>query len=48
MGIDPKSLLMGALGGKLAADNQPPVVVVPQVQNATETPVIQNDDAVTE
>ncbi|MBR2223852.1 MAG: hypothetical protein IJ973_05950, partial [Christensenellaceae bacterium] len=26
MGIDLKSLLMGALGGKLAADNQPPVV----------------------
>ena len=29
MGIDIKSLLMGALGGKLAADNTP-VVVVPQ------------------
>ena len=29
MGIDLKSLLMGALGGKLAADSQNPVVVVP-------------------
>ena len=30
MGIDLKSLLMGALGGKLAADQAPAVVVVPQ------------------
>lgn len=30
LGIDLKSLLMGALGGKLAADNNPAVVVVPQ------------------
>ena len=32
MGIDLKSLLMGALGGKLVADNNPAVVVVPQTQ----------------
>ena len=32
MGIDLKSLLMGALGGRLAADGQAPVVVVPQTQ----------------
>ena len=30
MGIDLKSLIMGALGGKLAADAATPVVVVPQ------------------
>ena len=48
MGIDLKSLLMGALGGKLAADSQPPVVVVPQVPSAAEAPVIQDDDTVTE
>ncbi len=30
MGLDIKSLLMGALGGKLAADSAAPVVVVPQ------------------
>ena len=30
MGIDVKSLIMGALGGKLAADSNPPVVVVQQ------------------
>ena len=30
MGIDLKSLLMGTLGGKLAADQAPAVVVVPQ------------------
>ncbi|MBP3412007.1 MAG: flotillin family protein, partial [Oscillospiraceae bacterium] len=28
MGIDIKSLIMGALGGKMAVDNTPPVVVV--------------------
>jgi hypothetical protein len=33
MGIDLKSLLMGALGGKLVSDSQPSVVVVPQSQN---------------
>ena len=33
MGIDLKSLLMGALGGKLAADQTPAVVVVPQAQS---------------
>ena len=48
MGIDLKSLLMGALGGKLAADNHPPVVVVPQVPGAAEAPVVQDDDTVTE
>ena len=48
MGIDLKSLLMGALGGKLAAGNQPPVVVVPQVPGAAEAPVVQDDDTVTE
>ena len=30
MGIDIKSLLAGALGGKLASDNSPQVIVVPQ------------------
>ena len=48
MGIDLKSLLMGALGGKLAADNQPAVVVVPQVQNAADAPVAVEDDSVSE
>ena len=33
MGIDLKSLLMGALGGKLASDQAPQVVVVPQAQS---------------
>ena len=37
MGIDLKSLIMGALGGKLASDTPAPVVVVPpQTQNAVE------------
>ena len=48
MGIDLKSLLMGALGGKLAADSQPPVVVVPQVPSAAEAPAAKDDDTVTE
>ena len=30
MGLDIKSLLAGALGGKLAGDHQPQVIVVPQ------------------
>jgi hypothetical protein len=30
MGLDLKSLIMGALGGRMAADPQPPVIVVPQ------------------
>ena len=30
MGIDIKSLIMGALGAKIAVDPQPPVVVIPQ------------------
>ena len=33
MGIDLKSLLMGALGGKLASDKSAPVVVVSQPTN---------------
>ena len=33
LGIDLKSLLMGALGGKLASDQAPQVVVVPQAQS---------------
>ena len=33
MGIDLKSLLMGALGGKLASDQAPQVVIVPQTPN---------------
>ena len=33
MGIDLKSLLMGALGGKLASDQAPQVVIVPQAPN---------------
>ena len=33
MGIDLKSLLMGALGGKLASDQAPQVVVIPQAQS---------------
>ena len=32
MGIDLKSLLVGALGGKLASEKNPTVVVVPQTQ----------------
>jgi flotillin len=43
MGLDIKSLLAGALGGKLATDNPPPaqVIVVPQ-QNS---PVSSMNDA---
>ena len=33
MGIDLKSLIMGALGGKLLSSEQPPVVVLPQDSN---------------
>ena len=37
MGIDIKSLILGALGGKLAADEQPaPVIVVPPAQTPTD------------
>ena len=37
MGIDIKSLIMGALGGKMAADSTPSVVVVPaQTESVTE------------
>ena len=42
MGIDIKSLLAGALGGKLASDNAPQVIVVPQ-QNS---PANSMNDAV--
>ena len=45
MGIDIKSLIMGALGGRLAADSQAPVVVVPQMPT---TPEVLPDTAVTE
>ena len=48
MGIDLKSLLMGALGGKLAADNPPAVVVVPQAQNTADAPDISDNDATAE
>ncbi|MBP3399785.1 MAG: flotillin family protein, partial [Erysipelotrichaceae bacterium] len=37
MGIDIKSLILGALGGKMAADTSAPVVVVPQTAQITET-----------
>lgn len=33
-GLAIKSLLAGALGGKLASDNVPQVIVVPQVPSA--------------
>ena len=33
MGIDLKSLLMGALGGRLVTDQTPAVIVVPQAQS---------------
>ncbi|MBR4308122.1 MAG: hypothetical protein IKT58_00860 [Oscillospiraceae bacterium] len=36
MGIDIKSLIMGALGGKMASDNTPPVVVVRPTAPTTE------------
>ena len=41
MGIDIKSLILGALGGKLAADEPAPVIVVPpaQTQSAKDEPV---------
>ena len=45
MGIDLKSLLMGALGGKLVADNQAPVVV--NVPGAPDALDIQNNDITT-
>ena len=37
MGIDIKSLIMGALGAKMASDDAPQVVVVPQQTVATDT-----------
>ena len=36
MGIDIKSLILGALGGKLAADHNPPVVVVNPAEDTSE------------
>jgi len=41
MGIDIKSLIMGALGGKLAADAPAPVVVV---QSTKEEPAVQDEE----
>ena len=41
MGIDIKSLIMGALGGRMAADNNAPVVVV---QPTKETPTVQEQE----
>ena len=44
MGLDIKSLLAGALGGKLASDNTPQVIVVPQQTAAvTEVPPVANE-----
>lgn len=43
MSIDLKSLLMGALGGKLTTD-----MTMPQVQNAVEAPVPQTEEPVIE
>jgi len=40
MGIDIKSLIMGALGGKLAADTAP-VVVLPGQTSAGEAPAAE-------
>ena len=49
MGIDIKSLIMGALGGKLAADATAPVVVVPpQAQPAKEAPAEHGKEPVNE
>jgi flotillin len=36
MGIDIKSLIMGALGAKMAGENNSPVVVVNQAKEGTE------------
>ena len=44
MGIDLKSLILGALGGKLTADGQPPVVVVPQTQTVIDSSAAQNPE----
>ena len=41
MGIDIKSLIMGALGGRMAADNNAPVVVV---QPAKDVPAEQDEE----
>lgn len=47
MGLDIKSLIMGALGGKLAADGGSPVIVVPPQPQKPEAPKAENapDDA---
>lgn len=42
MGIDIKSLIMGALGGKMVADNNSPVVVV---QPAKEENDIEDEES---
>ena len=39
MGIDIKSLIMGALGGKMAASDAPQVVIVPQQAEPADDPV---------
>jgi len=44
MGLDIKSLLAGALGGKLASDGTPQVIVVPQQTSAvTEVPPVADE-----
>ena len=43
MGIDIKSLIMGALGGKLAADSSAPVIVVPPQPQDANVPKAEDD-----
>ena len=47
MGIDLKSLLAGVLGGKLASDNSPQVVVIPQqgvpANGVSEPPIVEEE-----
>ena len=43
MGIDIKSLILGALGGKIAADNNPVVVVQPEAAEKAEEEVFKID-----
>ena len=44
MGIDIKSLIMGALGGKMAADNNAPVVVVQSAKEAAATQDVEAEN----
>ena len=46
MGIDIKSLIMGALGGKMAADNNNPVVVLqqPAKENAAPAEIVETEE----